>query len=68
VYSENGDIAFCNKTIHNGIFVFFLKNKNLFLFIKNKKNGLRKQMGVFLKTGFFSALIIIFQSFFVIFP
>ena len=35
--SEDGDIACCNKTIDNGIFVFFLKNKNLFLFIKKQK-------------------------------
>jgi len=29
------------KTIHNGVFVFYLKNKNLFFFQKTLKNGLK---------------------------
>jgi len=42
------------KTIQNEVFVlFFLKNKNLFLFKKTKKFGLKKQAGCFFKkTGF----------------
>jgi len=35
------------KTIQNGVFAFFLKNKNLFLFKKTKKFGLKKTGGLF---------------------
>jgi len=43
------------KTIHNVVFVFFQKNKNLF----HKKTDLKKG---------FSSTLTIFQSFFEIFP
>jgi len=53
------------KTIQNGIFVFKLK-KNCFS--KRKKTNWKEPGGLFFrKNGFFSPLII-FQSFFVIFP
>jgi len=61
------------KTIQNGVFVFLLKNKNLFFFKKNKTPGFEKKqknpdgLGFLKKLGFFSNLFI-FQSFFVIFP
>jgi len=55
--------------IQNGGFVFvFKKNKNLFLQKKKQKSDLTKtRRVVFLKNGFFLTLII-FQSFFVIYP
>jgi len=53
-----------------GFLCFFKKSKNLFL-LKKTKNGLKKPRKTggldILKNGFFSTLII-FQSFFVIFP
>jgi len=39
--SENGDIACCNKTIHTGVFVFFLKRTKTCFFLKKQKNGLK---------------------------
>jgi len=44
------------KTIENGVFAFFIKkNKNLFLFKKQKSSDLKikkSRWAVFLKTGF----------------
>jgi len=57
------------KTIHNGVFVFFLNNKNLLLLKKTKQSGFKTQKAgglLFLKkTGFshpdcFSILFVIF--------
>jgi len=53
------------KTIENGVFAFFIKkNKNLFLFKKQKSSDLKikkKQVGCFFKNWFFSTPIV-FQS------
>ena len=50
------------QTMHNGVFVFFLRTKTCF-FSYNPKNGLKKQKNRWV--GFLSTLIT-FQSFFVI--
>ena len=55
--SENGDIAWCNKAIPNGVFVFPKKGQKNVSFHKNKNRWV-----VLLKDGFFSTLIV-FQSF-----
>jgi len=61
--SENGDIACCNKTIHNGVFVYFSKNKNLFLLKKNKKRIKKTGGCFFLKTGFSQPRLLSFNPF-----
>jgi len=43
------------KTIQNGVFVFFLKNKNLFRFKKSKIPGFKKTGGLELKKTFFQS-------------
>jgi len=64
--SENGDIAWYNKKNSQwGFCVFLKKNKNLFLFKKNKKNRIKKnkkEVGCFSKVWFFSTPVV-FQSF-----
>jgi len=52
--------------IENEIFVLIFEKIAKTCFFK-KKNGFNKQVGCFLKNGFFSTLII-FQSFSAIFP
>ena len=68
--SANGDIAWCNENNSEClVFCIFLKNTNLFLFKKRTRNWFEKTGGLnWKKNGFFSILIIIFQSFFCDFP
>jgi len=56
------------KTIENGVFVLFFFNTNLFLLKKNKTNRFLENKRLGFKENCFFSIILIFQSFFVIFP
>jgi len=67
--SENGYIASGSKTIQNGVFVFFFKEKRPVCFQENQKLGFKRKprLVVFSKKRFFQPWLS-FNPFFLIFP